>query len=330
MTGKILVVGSLNMDLVVVAPRLPQVGETILGGKFATFPGGKGANQAVAAARMGATVSMIGLVGNDDYGQALCREAAQDTIDTKYIEVDPKEATGIALITVDADGRNTIVVASGANLALTPQHILAAEEAFSAADVLVTQLESPLEAVSEAVNLAVKSGIHVVLNPAPACTLPVDLLSKVEFFIPNEREAMQIAGVDSLEAAIPKLLGLGVRHLIITLGEQGVLLVTPEGRKEFPAHRVQVIDTVAAGDAFVGAFSTGIAEGMSVEDAVRLGNAAAAVAVTRRGAQPSLPTRAGPTEPTTGSRRTRHGQRPGGRATPGSIPARRGRRRGAG
>jgi ribokinase len=241
---------------------------------------------------MGATVSMIGLVGNDDYGQTLCQVATQDTIDMKHVEIDPEEATGIALITVDADGRNTIVVAPGANLALTPQHVLAAQQAFSAADVLITQLESPLEAVTEAVNLAVKNRIPVVLNPAPARPLPADLLSMVEFFIPNEREAMQIAGVDSLEAAIRKLLGLGVRHLIITLGEQGVLLVTPEGRKQFPAHRVQVIDTVAAGDAFVGAFSTGIAEGMGVEDAVRLGNAAAAVAVTRRGAQPSLPTRA--------------------------------------
>lgn len=292
MTGKILVVGSLNMDLVVVAPRLPQIGETILGSKFATFPGGKGANQAVAAARMGATVSMIGLVGNDDYGQTLCRVAAQDTIDTKHVEFHPEEATGIALITVDADGLNTIVVAPGANLALTPQHVLAAQQAFSAADVLVTQLESPLEAVTEAVNLAVKNGIPVVLNPAPARPLPTELLSSVEFFVPNEREARQIAGVDSLEAAIQKFLELGVRHLIITLGEQGVLLVTPEGRKQFPAHRVEAIDTVAAGDAFVGAFSTGIAEAMSVEDAVRLGNAAAAVAVTRRGAQPSLPTRA--------------------------------------
>src|SRR5574339_693433 len=291
MTGKILVVGSLNMDLVVTVPRLPQISETIIGGKFATFPGGKGANQAVAASRMGATVSMIGAVGNDDYGQTLCQAAAQDGIDTNHIEIDPKVATGIALITVDADGRNTIVVASGANLELTTNHIQAAQYAFSATDVLVTQLEIPLEAVTEAVNLAVKNGIHVVLNPAPARPLPTELLSSVEFFVPNEREARQIAGVDSLEAAIRKLLGLGVRHLIITLGEQGVLLVTPERRERFPAHKVQAIDTVAAGDAFVGAFSTGIAEGMCVEDAIRLGNSAAAVAVTRRGAQPSLPTR---------------------------------------
>jgi ribokinase len=292
MTGKALVVGSLNMDLVVTAPRLPQVGETILGGKFAPFPGGKGANQAVAIARMGATVSMIGLVGDDDFGQTLCRVAAEDGIDTKYVGIDPKEATGIALITVDKDGRNTIVVASGANLLLTTQHIQTAKQAFSAADVLVTQLESPLEAVTEAVNLAAKIGLHIVLNPAPAQPLSAELLSKVEFFIPNEREAMQVAGVDSLETAIQNLLSLGVRNLIITLGEQGVLLVTPEGRKQFPAHRVEAIDTVAAGDAFVGAFSSGIAEGMRAEDAVQLGNAAAAIAVTRRGAQPSLPTRA--------------------------------------
>lgn len=291
MTGKILVVGSLNMDLVVNVPQLPKTGETILGGRFATFPGGKGANQAVAAARMGAAVTMIGRVGNDDYGQTLRQLAARDGIDTHYIETDPQEATGIALITVDAEGRNTIVVASGANLEITPQHVRAAEHAFSSADVLVTQLESPLEVVSEAASLAVKKGLRVVLNPAPARSLGAELLSGVEFFIPNEGEATQIAGTDTLEDAIQKLLDLGVKHLIVTRGEQGALLVTPEGRREFPAYTVRAVDTVAAGDAFVGAFSTGIAEGMSVEDAIRLGSAAAAIAVTRHGAQPSLPTR---------------------------------------
>lgn len=292
MTGKVLVVGSLNMDLDVFVPRLPQTGETVLGGTFATIPGGKGANQAVAAARMGAAVTMIGRVGNDEYGQTLRQLAAQDGIDTSYIEVDPKEPSGVALITVDREGRNTIVVASGANLALTTDHLHKAERAFSAADVLVTQLESPLEVVSEAVNLAVKRGMHVILNPAPARSLPEELLAEVEFFIPNEGEAVHIAGTESLEAAIPKLLGFGVCNLIITLGEHGVLLVTRDGRKQFPAHKVEAIDTVAAGDAFVGAFATGIAEGMSVEEAIQLGNAAAAVSVTRRGAQTSLPARA--------------------------------------
>jgi ribokinase len=235
---------------------------------------------------------MIGLVGKNDQGQTLCQVAAQDTMDTKHVEFDSEEATGMALITVDAGGRNTIAVAPGANLALTPRHVLAAQQAFSAADVLVTQLESPLEAAPATVNLPVKNGIPVVLNPAPARPLPTVLLSSVEFFIPNEREDRQIAGVDSLEAAIQKFLELGVRHLIITLGVQGVLLVIPEGRKQIPVYRVEAIDHIAAGDAFLGAFSTGTAEGTSVEDAVGVGNEAAAVAVTRLGSQSSLPTRA--------------------------------------
>ncbi len=177
-------------------------------------------------------------------------------------------------------------------IALTPDHIRAARQAFAVSDVLVTQLESPREAVSQAIHLAAETGIHVVLNPAPAQPLSPELLSKVEFLIPNEREAVQLAGENSLEAAAHKLLRLGVRSVIITLGEQGVLLVTGAGRKQFPAYVVSAIDTVAAGDAFVGAFSAGIAEGMHVEDAIRLGNAAAAISVTRRGAQPSMPTRA--------------------------------------
>ena len=292
MTGKVLVVGSLNMDLDVFVPRLPQTGETILGETFATIPGGKGANQAVAARRMGAAVTMIGRVGDDGYGQTLRQVAAQDGIETEYIETDPEEPTGVALITVDTEGRNTIVVVPGANGTLTARHVKAAEQAFSTADVLVAQLEIQLETVVAAVNVAAERGTRVILNPAPARSLPAELLSKVDFLIPNEGEAMHIAGTESLETAIPKLFGLGVRNLIITLGEHGVLLVTPEGRKEFPAHKVEAIDTVAAGDAFVGAFATGIAEGMSVEDAIRLGNAAAAISVTRRGAQPSLPTRA--------------------------------------
>ena len=292
MTGKVLVVGSLNMDLDVFVPRLPQTGETILGDTFATIPGGKGANQAVAARRMGAAVTMIGRVGDDGYGQTLRQVVGQDGIETEYIETDPEESTGVALITVDTEGRNTIVVVPGANGTLTARHVKAAEQAFSTADVLVAQLEIHLETVLAAVNVAAERATRVILNPAPARSLPSELLSKVDFLIPNEGEAMHIAGTESLEAAIPKLLGLGVRNLIITLGEHGVLLVTPEGREEFAAHKVEAIDTVAAGDAFVGAFATGIAEGMSVEDAIRLGNAAAAISVTRRGAQPSLPTRA--------------------------------------
>ncbi len=292
MAGRILVVGSLNMDLVVTAPRLPYEGETILGGKFATFPGGKGANQAVAAARLGAATTMIGRVGDDDFGRALRQAAAEDGVDVTHIGIDAQEATGVALITVDAEGRNTIVVASGANFALTPQHLRAAEAAFSQAGVLVTQLETPLETVGAAVALAVQNRVRVVLNPAPAQALSPELLAQVDYFIPNEREALQVARAGSLDEAIDRLLGLGVRNLIVTLGEQGVLAVTGGGRERIPAYQVQAVDTVAAGDAFVSGFATGIAEGLPVAEAVRLGNAAAAISVTRPGAQPSLPTRA--------------------------------------
>ncbi len=291
MNGNIVVVGSLNMDMVVNAPRHPQIGETILGGRFATFPGGKGANQAVAAARMGARVCMVGCVGDDGFGLELLRVARQDGIDTSHVSVDEKEATGIALITVDAEGRNTIVVASGANLSLSPRHLHTAKQSFSNVDVLVTQLESPLETVSEAIALAAQQGIRVVLNPAPAQPLGAEILSRVDYFIPNEREALQISGTNTLDEAIEKLLALGVRNLIITLGEQGALLVSGDRRTQIPAYPVKVVDTVAAGDAFVGAFATGLAEGLSLEAAARLGSAAAAISVTRPGAQPSLPTR---------------------------------------
>jgi ribokinase len=291
MSGKILVVGSLNMDLVVNAPRHPQIGETILGGKFATFPGGKGANQAVAAARMGTPVCMVGRVGKDSFGEELLKVANQDGIDISHISRDELEATGIALITVDTQGRNTIVVASGANLSLTPQHLQDARAAFEGAQVLVTQLENPLDTVSEAIYMAALHGLQIILNPAPAQALSPQLLAKVDYFIPNEREAMQISGTGSLETAIAELLAMGVRNLIITLGEQGVLVVNQDGREQIPAYPVQAVDTVAAGDAFVGAFAAGLAEGMNPGRAVRLGNAAAAISVTRPGAQPSLPVR---------------------------------------
>ncbi len=280
------------MDLVVNVQRHPQIGETILGGRFATFPGGKGANQAVATARMGAHVSMIGCVGNDGFGAELRNVAAQDGIDLAYISVEEQEATGIALITVDADGRNTIVVASGANASLSRPHLLAAQAAFSSADVLVTQLENPLATVREAIEMASRSGMKIILNPAPAQPLDRELLSKVDYFIPNEREAMQVSGVETPEDAIQTLLEWGVRNLIITLGEKGALIVSAEGRTNIPAYPVKAVDTVAAGDAFVGAFAAAIAQGLGLAAAARLGNAAAAISVTRPGAQPSLPKRA--------------------------------------
>lgn len=291
MSGKVLVVGSLNMDLVVKTARHPKIGETILGGRFATFPGGKGANQAVAAARLGATVKMIGRVGKDAFGDELLNNAKKDGIDTSQVKFDDQEATGIALITVDEEGRNTIVVASGANFGLTSQDVHEASDSFNAADILVTQLENPMESIEASINLAAKNGMRVVLNPAPAQQLDGNLLSKIDFLIPNEHEVLQVVGATDLESAIDQLFELGVKNLIITMGEKGVMAITSTNRLHVPAYHVKAIDTVAAGDAFVGAFSAGLAEGMSTETAIRFGNAAAAISVTRPGAQPSLPTR---------------------------------------
>jgi len=271
--------------------RHPQVGETILGGKFVTVPGGKGANQAVAAARMGAKVTMIGRVGRDAFGEELRASAANDGIDIQHVGVDEREASGVALITVDLKGQNTIVVASGANFALSPADLQAARAAFAGADVLVLQLESPLETVGAALALAAEYGLRVVLNPAPAQALSAELLSRIDYLIPNEHEVLQVVGAETLDEAIEKLLGLGVKNLIITLGEKGVLVVNAAGRSHIPAQVVQAVDTVAAGDAFIGAFATGLAEGKDAIAAARLGNAAAAISVTRHGAQPSLPRR---------------------------------------
>jgi ribokinase len=292
MTGHIIVVGSLNMDLVVRIPRHPQIGETILGGEFGTFPGGKGANQAVAAARLGAAVKMIGRVGTDAFGAALLQALAKDGVDTTHVLQDREAATGVALITVDANGRNTIVVASGANGRVSPADISAAESVFEGARVLLLQLECPLEAVAHAIQLARKHGVQVVLNPAPARSLDAALLSNVDYLIPNQTELARLSGLDSISPAVNHLQAMGVQRVIVTLGEEGVLVAEDKEQAQLPAHRVVAVDTTAAGDAFVGAFAVALAEGRSTREAAAWGNAAGALAVTKMGAQPSLPTRA--------------------------------------
>jgi ribokinase len=292
MTARIVVVGSLNMDLVVHAPRHPQPGETILGSDFQTFPGGKGANQAVAAARLGAMVRMVGRVGNDGFGQALLQTLAGDRVDTTFVSRDPEAATGVALITVDATGQNTIVVASGANGRVTPGDVSRAEEAFRGAHLLLLQLECPLSAVTRAVELAVQHGVQVVLNPAPAQPLAPALLSQVDYVILNQTELALLTGRERLREAATQLRRWGVRQVIVTLGDQGVWIANDEGELQLPAHRVVAVDTTAAGDAFVGAFAIALSEGRSASEAAAWGNAAGALAVTRPGAQPSLPARA--------------------------------------
>ncbi len=296
MTARITVVGSLNMDLVVRTPRIPRPGETIIGGDFHTLPGGKGANQAVAAARLGARVSMVGRVGRDTFANPLLDNLTAAGVDHTFVTQDPEAATGVALIEVDDAGQNSIVVASGANMRVSPADVEAAEATIASADVLLLQLESPLETVTRAAQVARAHGVRVILNPAPARPLPAALLSLVDVLIPNENETALLTGMpvesrDQIEAAATALRELGVGTVILTLGDRGALL-TQEGETEhFPAFDVTPVDTTAAGDAFVGGFAVALAEGKSLAEAVRWGNGAGALAATRLGAQPSLPTR---------------------------------------
>ena len=292
----IAVVGSLNMDLVVRAPRIPRPGETIIGGEYHTAPGGKGANQAVAAARLGGQVSMVGRMGSDAFAQSLLDGLTADGVDHSFITRDADAATGVAFIVVDGAGENSIVVASGANMRLSPADVDAAVAVLASTDVLLLQLETPLAAVTRAATAAHAHGATVVLNPAPACPLPQELLSLIDVFVPNESEAalltrLPVGDRAEIESAAMALLELGVSTVVLTLGEQGALLVR-EGEKEFiSAFEVTPVDTTAAGDAFVGAFAVALAEGRALIEAVRWGNAAGALATTKLGAQPSLPAR---------------------------------------
>jgi ribokinase len=291
MNGHIVVVGSLNMDLVVRALHYPQPGETIFGTEFRTFPGGKGANQAVAAARLGGKVKLIGKVGIDAHGDALLKALASDKVDTTHVLRDPQTPTGVAVITLDSAGQNTIVVVVGANESLTPEDITIAEASFVGASLLLVQLETPLPAMSRAVELAKKYGARVILNPAPAHPLQPGLLDHIDYLIPNQIELSVLAGMIDRASAINFLRDQGIPSMIVTLGGEGVLIADDLGEAYLPAHTVEVIDTTAAGDAFIGAFAVALTEGASTLNAAQWGNAAGALAVTKAGAQPSLPTR---------------------------------------
>jgi ribokinase len=296
MAAYVTVVGSLNMDLVIRAPRIPQPGETIIGGELHTVPGGKGANQAVAAARLGARVSMVGRVGRDAFAGPLLDNLTATGVDHTFVTGDAEAATGVALIVVDDAGQNSIVVASGANMRLSPADVEAAKAAISAAQVVLLQLESPLETVTRAAEIARAHGVTVILNPAPARPLPAALLSLVDVLVPNESETALLSGVPvgnqaEAEAAAAALRTSGVGTLILTLGERGAMLAREGEAALFPAFDVTPVDTTAAGDAFVGGLAVALAEGKALAEAVRWGNAAGALATTKLGAQPSLPTR---------------------------------------
>ena len=293
---RITVVGSLNMDLVIRVPRIPEPGQTIIGGTFDTVPGGKGANQAVAAARLGAQVSMIGQVGHDAFGETLLESLSANDVDHSFVKQDTGAATGVAFITVDEVGNNGIVVAPGANMQLSPADVDSAENTIAASNVILLQLESPLETVRRAAEISHAHGVKVILNLAPARSLPKDLLSLVDVLIPNESEtAFLIRRLVSeqveAEAAAIALVNAGVRSVILTLGDRGALLAQAGRTTYFPAFDVTPVDTTAAGDAFGGGFGVALAGGKPIAEAVRWGNAAGALATTQFGAQPSLPTR---------------------------------------
>lgn len=297
MPAKITVVGSLNMDLVVRSPRIPMPGETLLGRGFVTLPGGKGANQAVAAARLGGAVTMIGRLGEDGFAASLRESLGADGVDHSRVLPTPEEPTGVALITVDDAGRNTIIVASGANWQVTPADVDAAYFAIAEADVLLLQLEVPLESVIRAAQIAFANGVWVILNPAPARPLPQELLELVDILIPNEPETALLSGLpvendDQAHAAAAHLLESGVSFVILTLGSRGALLTSREVSQLVPAFPVTPVDTTAAGDAFLGGLAVALGEGKPLDEAMRWGNAAGGLATTRFGAQPSLPTRA--------------------------------------
>ncbi|MEW5869251.1 MAG: ribokinase [Chloroflexota bacterium] len=293
----IVVVGSLNMDLVVRIPQIPKPGETLLGGVFKTYPGGKGANQAVAATRLGAHVTMIGCVGDDAFGKELRAGLENEGIDITHVLVHPEAATGVALIQVDAQGQNSIAVASGANFCLTGSDIERAMQTIDDFDALVMPLETPLETIYTAAKIASHRGAKVLLNPAPAQVLAREIIERIDVLLPNEHEIAQITGVpvqsvSDLSQAFSKLRQLGLKNLVVTMGGHGAVLFNEKGRESFiPACHVQVIDTTAAGDCFVGALAVGLCDGNSLIDAAKFANAAAALSVTREGAQPSLPNR---------------------------------------
>jgi len=283
--------------MIIRVPRIPRAGETLLGGEFFTAAGGKGANQAVGAARAGGKVALIARVGRDTFGDQAIAGLLRDGIDVSCVFRDKLTASGVALIFVAEDGENSIAVAGGANAKLSPSDVKKAARVIRSAALLVAQLETPLAAVTAAVELAAKAGVPVVLNPAPARPLPNSLLEQIFILTPNETEAELLTGIKVTDAAAAakacsKLRSRGVGIVILTLGDRGAFLADADGQRLVPGFKVKAADSTAAGDIFNGALSVALAEGRTVLDAVRFANAAAALSVTRLGAQPSAPSRA--------------------------------------
>lgn len=296
MQRKIVVIGSCNTDMVISMDHLPLPGETLIGGEFFMNSGGKGANQAVAAARLGGNVSFIAKVGNDPFGKRALEQYRAEGIDVKHILTDPEQPSGVALIMVDAQGENSIAVASGANAHLTTKDINNAKEILSRADIVLMQLETPINTVEHAANVAKRSGAKVILNPAPAQPLPESLLQNLYILIANETEAefisgTQITDMDSVARAADILCDKGVEKVVITLGSRGAFVKERGNYHQIPGLKVKAVDATAAGDTFCGALCVALAEGKNLTEAVTFANRCAAVTVTRMGAQSSLPYR---------------------------------------
>ena len=295
--GIVSVVGSFVYDLVAKAPRRPKTGETLIGESFGMFLGGKGANQAIASSRSGASVHMIGRLGNDLFGNQFLEKFSNEGISTDFVVIDDVNGTGVGMPLIDATGDNSIVLIPQANMALSVDDVNNAFEPIASSDVLILQLEVPIDASQRAAEIAKENNTMVLLNPAPAREIPDSFLRLVDVLIPNEIETEILSGMktttdDQAIEAARALTSNGISTVILTLGHRGALLLTDEIEKGVPGFAIEAVDTTAAGDAFCGALATSLAQGSTIEDAVWVANAAGALAVTKLGAEPSLPKKA--------------------------------------
>ncbi len=292
--AEVAVLGSMHMDLTVKLPKLPARGETVIGGVFQVSPGGKGSNQAVAAARLGAKVAIVGRVGSDLFGELLLERLRSENISTKYVVEDKQTHTGVALIMVDRKGNNMIAVASGADARCSPEDVDAAEEMIASSKIFLAQLEIPLSTVEHGVALARRNGVPVVLNTAPAQRLPRRLLEMVDVVVANRIEASVLTGVrvndvSSAVRAGKRLLAMGVKYAVVTLGRRGAVTVDKKETVHLKGVKVKAVDATGAGDAFCGALAYGLVRGIRIHDAAELANNAAALATTKVGAQEAMP-----------------------------------------